>query len=268
VSESLALVGRYFAISVRAQMQYRASFVLSVLGQLSVTGIDVVGLWALFDRFGTIRGWSLPQVALLYGVVNVAFALADALGTGFDKFGSLFVKTGNFDRLLLRPRSTVLQLLGHELALRRVGRLTTGLVLFTWGAIQLDLAWGAFEVGLLTITIVGGACLFFGILVLTATASFWSTEGLEVWNVLTYGGVEMAQYPLTIYGRWFQRFFIYLVPISCVTYFPLVAVMGLDDPLGTTRAFQIAAPLAGPLFLALTFQLWKLGVRHYTSTGS
>jgi ABC-2 type transport system permease protein len=268
VSDSLALVARYFAISIRAQMQYRTSFVLSVFGQLGATGIDVIGLWALFDRFGSIRGWSLPQVALLYGVVNVTFALADALGTGFDKFGSLFVKTGNFDRVLLRPRSAVLQLVGHELALKRVGRLTTGLGVFTWGVLQLDIAWGAFEIGLLVLAVVCGACLFFGILVLQATAAFWSTEGLEVWNTLTYGGVEMSQYPITIYQRWFQRFFIYLVPLSCVTYFPLVALMGLDDPLGTTRAFQIAAPLAGPLFLAATFQVWKLGVRHYTSTGS
>jgi ABC-type uncharacterized transport system permease subunit len=36
------------------------------------------------------------------------------------------VKAGDFDRILLRPCSTVLQLLGQELTLRRVGRLDCG----------------------------------------------------------------------------------------------------------------------------------------------
>jgi ABC-2 type transport system permease protein len=268
VSNSLALAFRYLAISVRAQMQYRASFLLSATGQFLFTATEVVGIWALFDRFGTVQTWTWPQVALLYGVVNITFALADALSTGFDRFGNQFVKNGNFDRLLLRPRSTVLQLVGHELALKRVGRLVTATGVFTWGAVSLDLSWGVFEVGVVLLSVVCGACLFFGIVVLQATACFWTTEGLEVWNTLTYGGVETAQYPITMYQRWFQRLFIYVVPLACVTYFPMLAVMGMNDPLGTTRAFQVVAPLAGPLFLIAAFQIWRVGVRHYTSTGS
>jgi ABC-2 type transport system permease protein len=120
--DALALYGRYVAISLRAQLQYRASFAMTSLGQFAITVIEFFGIWALFARFGRIQTWSLAEVALFYGVVNVSFALADTVSRGFDLF-SLFVKRGEFDRMLLRPRSTVLQVAGYDFALWRIGRL-------------------------------------------------------------------------------------------------------------------------------------------------
>jgi ABC-2 type transport system permease protein len=98
--------------------------------------------------------------------------------------------------------------------------------------------------------------------------SFWTTESLEIMNTLTYGGVETAQYPMAIYQQGFRRFFTFVVPLACVAYFPIVAVLGIDDPLGTSRVFQYCAPLAGFAFLGASLALWRIGVRHYTSTGS
>jgi ABC-2 type transport system permease protein len=87
-------------------------------------------------------------------------------------------------------------------------------------------------------------------------------------NTLTYGGVETAQYPMAIYHRWFRRFFTFVVPLACVSYFPVLAILQVDDPLGSTRAQQMAAPLAGFAFFGLSLLLWRFGVRRYTSTGS
>ena len=185
--DTARLYGSYLGISIRAQMQYRASFLLQSLGQFLVTGIEFLGLWALFDRFGSIRGWSLPEVAFFYGVVNVAFSFADALSTGFDRMGD-FIKRGEFDRMLLRPRSTVLQLAGYELALRRVGRLLQGAIILAWAASTLEVAWSAPSVLLLLAAITGGACLFFALFVVQATLSFWTIESLEIVNTVTYGG--------------------------------------------------------------------------------
>ena len=81
----------------------------------------------------------------------------------------------------------------------------------------------------------GGVAFFFALMVLQATMCFWTTESLELMNILTYGGVETASYPLPIYHRLFRRFFTYVVPLACISYFPIVAVLGVDDPLGTSR---------------------------------
>ena len=268
MSEAVALLGRYFGVSIRAQLQYRASFLLNAVGQFGGSGIEFLGLWALFDRFGHLSGWTFAQVAFFYGVVNCTFAIADALTTGFDRFGTHYVKTGDFDRLLLRPRTTALQLAGHELALRRVGRLLLGLIVLAWAISATEIPWDPGRVALLLLTVAGGVAFFFALMVLQATLCFWTTESLEIMNVLTYGGVETAQYPLSIYHVAFRRFFTFVVPLGCIGYFPIVAVLGVDDPLGTGRVFQVLAPLAGFAFLGLSFAAWSLGVRRYTSTGS
>ncbi len=265
--DTARLYGHYLGISIRAQMQYRASFLLQSLGQFLVTGVEFLGLWALFDRFGSIRGWSLPEVAFFYGVVNVAFSFADALSTGFDRMGD-FIKRGEFDRMLLRPRSTVLQLAGYELALRRVGRLLQGGIVLAWAASTLEVAWSAPSLLLLLAAVTGGACLFFALFVVQATLSFWTIESLEIVNTVTYGGVETAQYPLAIYAVWFRRFFTFVVPLAAIAYFPVVAILGREDPLGSPLWFQWTSPLLGVGFLLLTLQLWRFGLRHYSSTGS
>lgn len=266
--DGVSLYGRYLGVSMRAQMEYRVSFALTSLGQLLNSVVEVIGIWALFDRFGSLSTWTLPQVLLFYATVHLAFSFSDAFARGFDVFGSRMVRTGAFDRILLRPRSTVLQLAGYELAIHRVGRLLQGLVVLGVAVSMLDVHWGVGEVALLLFAIFGGFCLFFGIIVLQATLSFWTTETLEIINTLTYGGVEAAQYPMAIYQKYLRRFFTGIVPLTCVSYFPVVRVLGIEDPLGSPVWFQMLSPTAGIVFLLVCFRIWRIGVRHYTSTGS
>src|SRR5206468_10906414 len=123
ISRTLQLYWSYVNVSFRSQMQYRASFVLRSLGHFLVTGLEFLGFVALFQRFGQIQGWTLPQMGLFYGIISVAFAIAEAVPRGFDIFGRL-IKAGDFDRILLRPRSAAFQVLAQEFQLMRIGRLT------------------------------------------------------------------------------------------------------------------------------------------------
>jgi len=258
---ALALYLRYVALSIRVQLTYRATLAIKALGQLLVTGIEFFGIWALFSRFGSLAGWTLREVALIYGMIDVGFALADAVGRGFDKVGTL-LKAGDFDRMLLRPRSIVLQLLGFELQLMRIGRFSQGLIVLVWAC--LPIAWTPATTALLVISILAIGCVFLGLVVLQATSTFWTIESLEVWSAFTYGGNYAAQYPLSIYRRWFQRFFTAVIPLALASYYPARAILG-RDPLGALPAF---GPLAGFAFLALSFAVFRLGIRHHASTGS
>jgi ABC-2 type transport system permease protein len=265
---ALALYLRYAGASVRGQMQYPASFLLLSFSQLFVTGIEFIGVWALFARFGSIEGWTLGEVAVFYGVVNFAFAIADTFTRGFDIFGAEFIRTGNFDRVLLRPRVAAFQLLGYEIRLSRLGRLVQAVTVFAIGAWLTHLRFDPRTLALLTWAIVGGAVLFAGVMVLTATLAFWTVESLELVNVISYGGVEAAQYPLNIYAAWLRDFLIFVVPIGCVVYFPVVAALGHPDPLGAPAWLQAVSPIAGFVFLGAALLIWGVGVRRYTSTGS
>ena len=127
--DAVRLYCRYVGVSLRAQMQDKTSFWMMSFAQLLASGSAFIGMWVLFTRFGSLRGWSMAEVALFYGVINVAFAFADSFGRGFDIFSNM-VKGGDFDRVLLRPRSLALQIGAQELLLTRIGRFTqAGLVL-------------------------------------------------------------------------------------------------------------------------------------------
>jgi ABC-2 type transport system permease protein len=258
---------RFLEISVRGQMQYRVSFVMLSFAHFLTTVVEFVAVLVLFDRFGSLKGWELAEVAFMYGIVNIAFSISDAATRGFDVFGTM-VKSGDFDRLLTRPRSTALQLAGQELTLRRVGRFIQGLAILIWAANALEIDWTVMKVGLVIFAVFGGAALFAGLIVIQATLAFWATESLEVMNSLTYGGVFATSYPVTIYRTWFQNFFIFFVPLATISYFPTLAILGRTDALGTPLAFQYLCPLIGFTFLALTLQFWRFGVKHYRSTGS
>ncbi len=265
--DHLRLYFRYLGVSWRSQLQYRASFILQTLGTLLVSVTEYATVLALFARFHSVGGWTLPEVALFYGAVNVAWALAEGMARGFDDFASL-VRSGEFDRILLRPRPTVLQILGREFTLRRVGRFGLGAGVLAWGWLTLDLGADPARLALLLWAIAGAVALFVGLLVIQATIAFWTIESLEVMNVLTYGGVTTAQYPLSIYPGWLRGVFIAAVPLGCAVYFPIVAILGRTDPLGTSSAWQATSPAVCGLFLLLALRFWRFGVARYTSTGS
>jgi ABC-2 type transport system permease protein len=250
--------------SVRSQMQYRASFVLFSVGNFTAVAVEVVGLWALFARFGNLPGWSLPQVAVLYAMVHLAFALAEAAGRGFDQFASV-IRAGEFDRFLLRPHPTALLLAGQTFELSRIGRFIAGLVALFWGAANAGVAWDALKLAALLGAILGGALIFYGVLVMQATLCFFTVESLEIVNALTYGGIMAAELPLTIYPKWIRLLFTYLVPIACMNYLPASVIFGHP---GASPWLALLGPVVGLGFLTLALQLWKRGERKYRSTGS
>jgi len=268
VKSAVKLLLHYLSVSVRSQMQYKTSFAISLVAQFFLMSVELVAIWALFARFGTLATWTLPEVAFLYGMSNMAFAISETSARGFDIFGSRVVKQGNFDWILLRPRSTALQVAGLEFRLRYLGRLLQGACVLIWAMAKLGIVWTAAKALLAIFAIFGGACMFSGLFVIQAVISFWTTESLEIFNTVTYGGAETAQYPLSIYRDWFRKFFTFVIPLACLNYFPALAILGRTDPSGASPLIQWMSPVFGVFFLLVTLQFWKFGVRHYRSTGS
>jgi ABC-2 type transport system permease protein len=260
----MRLFFRYLQILFKSQMQYRASFWMLTAGQFLVPLSMFAGMYFLFERFGEIRGWTFPEAALCFAVIHLSFSLSECFARGFDAFSGLIV-SGDFDRLLVRPRSTVLQVLGSKFEFTRIGRLTQAFAVLVWAVGALPLAWNVWKIATLLLMIAAGVLIFTGIFMLAATLCFWTVQGLEVANIFTDGGREMAQYPLNIYERWVTRFFTFVVPFGCVNYYPLLYL--LDKQEGND-ALHMLAPLAGCAFIIPCLIVWRIGVRHYRSTGS
>jgi viologen exporter family transport system permease protein len=265
---ALALYGRYIGASLRAQAQYPTATIMLTAGHSAATAVEILGVFALFHRFGSVGGWSFGEAAVFYALVNIMFSLADLLSRGFEVFGTDFVRTGAFDRVLLRPRAAALQLAGYEVRLSRLGRLIQASVVLIIATNLVPIAWDAGTIAIALWAVAGGIALFVGIMVLQATLAFWTVDSLEIMNVLSYGGVQAAQYPLNIYAAWFRRILTFGLPVAGVAYYPVLAILKRPDPLGAPDWLLPFTPLAGFAFLALSFVAWRAGMARYTSTGS
>ena len=114
---------------VRSDLQYRLSFALFTLSQFTVTALDFVAILIVFHNVPALAGWTLEEVAFLYGLGNFAFGIAD-LFIGSIEYLQVDIRMGNFDRVLLRPASPLVQVVADRFSLRRLGKVAEGGLVF------------------------------------------------------------------------------------------------------------------------------------------
>lgn len=251
---------------MQSQIIYRRSFIMQSIAQFLITGIEFLAVWALFNRFHSMAGWYLTEVALFHGWIHMIFALSDANSRGFDLMSQL-IKTGELDRYLLRPAHPLIQIAGKEFTLRRSGRFLQGFIIFIWALTQLSIQWNLVKVGLLIVTYLSGVALFNGIFIIQATSCFWTIESVEIANTLTYGGVEAGRMPMSIYPPYLRQFFTFVVPLACISYYPWLFILNKPDPIGLPGWLALISPLFCLVFFLFSIGFWEFGLRSYTSAG-
>jgi ABC-2 type transport system permease protein len=264
----ISLYFRLIGARIRAQMQYKISFAINLLGFTLVTGLEFVTIAILLTRFGAIGGWSIEEVALLYGLTAVALGLAEMAGRGFDSPFERMMQQGTFDGVLTRPLGGFFQVLASEFQLQRLGRIFQGGAALAYALLQLPIAWTPARALLLPLTILSGAAIYMGLLVIGATICFWTIKTPEVINAFTYGGEETTSYPMSIYNRWMRNLFLFVVPLGFANYPAALLLLGRNDPHGLPTWLAWLAPLVAVLFCTIALAFWRLGVSKYTSTGS
>ena len=258
---------RIIASRVRSQLTYRTSFALDVVAQFIGQSIELVVILVLFTQVNSLGGFSAQEVLLIYGLAATAFGLAD-LAVGQVEELPNFIRTGEFDVMLLRPLGTLAQLLSADIALKRLGRVAAGMLVLSWSLATIDLPWTPARLLLAVITPITGAVILAAIWVAANSVSFWIVDGREMANSFTYGSSFSTSYPITIYGPWLRRALCYAVPAAFVAYFPAIGLLGRPDPLGLPAALQWSSPLVAVLAVTVAGLIWRSGVRHYQGAGS
>jgi ABC-2 type transport system permease protein len=267
VVETFGIYRRIVGSRIRAQLQYRLSFALTVGGNLLLTSLDFAAILVLFGQVNALGDWTVEEVALLYGISAVSFSLTDIAVGQLDQLPRM-IREGEFDQILVRPLGSLLQVVSADLALRHLGRLLQGLVVLAVALTQVDVAWTADRAAMLVGAIVAGGAIFAGIWVAFSSISFWLIDSQEVCNAFTYGGSFTAQYPVSIYGRWLRRLVVFLIPVAFVSYFPALYILDKPDELGLPSGLQFASPAVALAVGAAAWVVWRTAVRRYRSVGS
>ncbi|MFE2142773.1 ABC transporter permease [Streptomyces sp. NPDC059456] len=265
--EGLRGYGLIVAMWVRSTMAYRTSFFLSAFGNAAIQLLDFVAIWIMFSHVDALGGFTLPEIALLYGSSSVSLGIADLVLGNTHRVG-VRIRDGSLDTMLVRPVPVLAQVAADRFALRRVGRTGQGLAVLVWSLAVLDVDWTAGKVLLVPVMVVAGAAIFGAVMVAGAAFQFVAGDAAEVQNSFTYGGNTMLQYPPTVFAADLLRGVTFIVPLAFVNWLPALYVLGRPYPLGLPGWVSFLSPLVAVVVFVPASLAWRAGLRSYRSTGS
>ena len=251
-----------FKNNIKSQLEYKASFIMNSISQLFVFFTYYFIIIALFSKFDNIKGYSVYEVLLCFSIIQLGFSVNETFFRGIDKFEDLIIG-GDLDRFLVRPQGILFQSLCREIDFVKVFRILQSLIVMVIALINLDIIWNISKVIVLLLMIMSSILIFFSLFVLTASYCFITVQGLEVKNVFTDGGKNLAQYPISIYRIGVVGFFTFIIPYGFINYYPLLYFIDRTD-----NVLYLLSPLLVIVFLIPCLMAFKIGLKHYNSAGS
>ena len=263
LSRHCMLFGEYFSQYAKMRMEYRGDFFVSMLTSFAATIFGLCFVFVLFSQARSLAGWTRPEEIFLYGFSLLPAGIFNIVSLNMYDFGNNYIIEGKFDRVMLRPVSTLFQVLFEQFRLESMQEIVTGLFCIGWASHELHIHWTA---GKLLLLIFWGSCagiIYISIFLLLTTISFWFEDRVgvhpPVWNMINFG-----RYPLTIYSGAVQFFLCWIIPFGLASFYPSVRLLGHS----ITPEYLPFVPVVAAGFLALAIFMWNMGTRNYSSTGS
>ena len=259
----LRLLRLYFSQYAKARLEYRADFFSSVLASFLGTAAAFGFLLIVFSRVPAVKGWSFDEMVFLYGFSLVPLGIFNVLSWNLYQFPDRYLIEGRFDRVLLRPLSSVFQVLFESFRLESIQETATGLFAVVWASRRLHLSFGPVDVALFALWAVCGAAIYLAIFLGLTATSFWIEDRIgispPVFNLMQFG-----RYPLTIYDAWVRFALSFVIPFAFASFYPTARFLHRPE----FRLYFWSVPAVAALSLAIALSLWRSGVARYHSTGS
>jgi ABC-2 type transport system permease protein len=252
--------------AVRSEMQYRANFLLMVGVSMVIQLTGFAFIWVVLSRFQAIGGWSLGEIAFLYGLRLLVHALR---GLCFGNVPNVqyLVREGHFDRILVRPLAPLLQVMVGYIYLRDVGNLIGGVGLFLAAHALVGIDWSPLALLYLVLAVIGGCLVEAAIALVCAALAFRLLGGHTLYVLVNDMNNTFGNYPLTIFHGAVQFVLLTVVPLAFVAYVPATMLLGRTDELSVSPLIGYGAPLVGGLFFGLTYLFWRHELGAYQSAG-
>ena len=257
------LLAEYFMQYAKVRVSYRGDFFISLATSFAATLFALAFVVVLFQKVPQLAGWRFEEVLFLYGFSLVPYGLFNVLSLNLYDFGNDYIIEGKFDRVLLRPVSSLFQVLFQSFRIEALQEVATGLYCMGWAAHRLHLAWTPGRVALLLFFSVCAAVIYLSVFLILTTVSFWFEDRIgihpPVWNAIAFG-----RYPLSIYSGAVQFFLCWVIPFGLASFYPSARLLGRT----VAPEYTVFVPVVAAAFLTLAIALWNFGSRHYASTGS
>ena len=255
------LYGSFLAQNLKNEMVYRANFVLLVGMDLFFMGINVAFFAILYANVTTIGGWTFHKTLILVGSVGLVREAAYLLfRQGFLELGD-YVRTGQFDALLVKPIRPNIHLgFRHVSLTESLGEGLMGMALVGYGFAHVGTGWAAIPLYVLMLGV--SLTIYYAFCLAVNSAVFWIIKSQEL-NSIVYTFMETARYPRDIYRGLGKAIFTFVIPISLIATVPASVLAGRLDWGLIALAVVVAVGM-----MAAAMAVWNVSLRHYSSASS
>lgn len=259
---------KMIAASIRAKMEYKSTFLFMFFALLIYYAGHIGVVLVILAKFQTIAGWSLGEMAFLYGLMVFSQGLTTVLFSSMNEFESLVVN-GDFDRLLVRPLDPLGQILSSNFEIISLAHFFIGISALYFGSYYAGVEWTFAKALFLPVVLFGAVLIQGGIRLAVSAVCFWTVRNRSLVHTVVYSSKEMILYPVTIYKWWMQAFLTILFPIAFVNFYPSHYFLSRDgSALLFHPAIQYFTPVAGAIVFILAYALWRVGINRYQSVGN
>jgi ABC-2 type transport system permease protein len=248
---------------MKTVIEYRTDFIIGLIGFLlfQATGVIFIGL--LFKAIPELNGWNFHQMLFIYGFAQLPRGIDHLLTDNLWMLAGRIVRTGQFDRYLLRPIPPLFHLIAEIFQTDAVGELIIGVILMIYASARLQLRFGVLDWVLLVVSIAAGSVIYFAVKLSTASIALWTKRSQPI-VFAVYTTADFAKYPIGIYPKWIRILISYIVPFAFTAFIPASYFLTRQSVIYCVGGTVIAAAA----LLGLGMFVWRKGLRAYESSGS
>ena len=241
------------ATNLKATLALRGAFVMQAAFMALNNATFFVFWWTLMRHVRTIRGWTLGDIQLLFGIVAAAFGLTVTIAGGVRHLGR-FIEDGDLDTLLTQPKPVLAYALGVRSTPSGVGDFVSGLIFIAWSG---QVSWPSLP--LVAAAIVASALVLVACGIVFFSLAFWlgkvETVARQLWDLL----VTFSLYPEPLFGGMLRLALFTVLPAGFVGYLPALVVHA-----PSILDLSILA-IGAVAYVGLAVLVFDRGLRRYAS---
>lgn len=258
----LSLYGAFLLQRFKILMEYRVNFLIGATSTIFLQAAGIATIWVVMSQVPELNGWSFDEVLMVYGLVTLAKSINHMFADNLWTLGNQYIRTGGFDRFLVRPIDPLFHLLADRFCHDGIGNFLVGALLVAKSSAALGIPWTPLNLAYLAAAVLSGGVIFIALNLLTCVSAFWIMDSVPVTR-LVFDNHLFAQFPLSIYPKAVGIWLTWVIPYGFASFYPASHLLGREVGLLAWMGIPVAA-----LLLLVSYRFWQFGLRHYSSTGS
>ena len=246
---------------LRTLAEYRADFLFGLASMFLMHAATLVFIALVFERVKTVRGYSFAECAFIFGFSVIPQGVLTACFSNLFRM-SHYVRTGELDRVLLRPLPPLFQIAASRFDGNGLGNVAVGALVLGWAWRELAVPATALNFAALALLLASATAVLVSIHLAVASTALLLVEN-HVLSLFVAELDEFGYYPLPIYGKAVRAILTFVVPLAFASFYPAVLFLRREEWLG----FALATPAFALFFASAAYGFFNYCLGRYEPPG-